>query len=105
MNDVTYVEAARKFAERIVAQDTTPAARIAWAFRQVTQRHPQSAELEVLHAGYLRRVVVYRKRPEQAAAILKQGESPLPADLDKIELAAMTTVASVLLNLEEAINK
>ena len=105
MNDVTYVEAARKFAERIVAQDTTPEARIAWAFREVTQRHPQSAELEVLHAGYLRRVAVYRKRPDQAAAILKQGESPSPTDLDKVELAAMATVASVLLNLDEAINK
>ena len=105
MNDVTYVEAARKFAERIVTQDATPAARIAWAFREVTQRYPQPAELEVLHAGYLRRVAVYRRRPDQAAAILKQGESPLPADLDKIELAAMTTVASVLLNLDEAINK
>tara|TARA_B100001123_G_scaffold8625_2_gene10636 strand:+ start:8950 stop:11202 length:2253 start_codon:yes stop_codon:yes gene_type:complete len=105
MNDVTYIEAARKFAERIVAQETTSAARIAWAFREVTQRHPQSAELEVLHAGYLRRVAVYRKRPGQAAAILEQGESPLPTDLDKVELAAMTTVASVLLNLDEAINK
>ena len=105
MNDVTYIEAARKFAERIVAQETTSAARIAWAFREVTQRHPQSAELEVLHAGYLRRVAVYRKRPGQAAAILEQGESPLPTDLDKVELAALTTVASVLLNLDEAINK
>ena len=105
MNDVTYVEAARKFAERILAHDTTPRGGIAWAFREVTQRHPQSAELGVLHAGYVRRVAVYRKHPDQATAILKQGASPFPTDLDKIALAAMTTVASVLLNLDEAINK
>ena len=41
----------------------------------------------------------------QADALLKVGESDVLSSLSSVELAAMTTVANVLLNLDEAINK
>ena len=45
MNEVTYVEASRKFAERIIANGVTPGERIAWAFRAATARQPEPTEL------------------------------------------------------------
>jgi hypothetical protein len=49
MNDPTYVEAARKFAERILREGgNTTASRLAFAFQSVTSRPPTGAELAVL---------------------------------------------------------
>ena len=105
MNSVTYVEASKKFAERIMTGGSTPAERIAWGFRRATLRKANQAELDILLRGYERRLAVYRKTPERAADLLKQGESKVSDDYDKVELAAMTTVASIILNLDEIINK
>jgi len=105
MNNVTYVEASKKLAERMMARGSTPAERIAWGFRCATLRRARQAELDVLLGGYKRRLAVYRKDPTRAAALLNQGESHVSDAYDKAELAAMTTVASILLNLDEIINK
>ena len=105
MNEVTYVEAAKKFAERIMGRGQDPGESIAWAFRLATQRAPGREELGILVKGYSRRLLRYRAEPKSAAALLSRGETKVSGDYDPAELAAMTTVASVLLNLDEVINK
>ena len=105
MNDVTFVEASRKLAERMMRHGATPAARIAWGMRCATLRPARPAELDVLLNGYNRRLALYRRETDRAAALLRQGESPVSDRFEEAELAAMTTVASILLNLDEIINK
>jgi hypothetical protein len=52
LNDTTYVEAARKFAERMMHEGgSTPEARLAWGFRLATGRPANSRELAVLKAA------------------------------------------------------
>src|SRR5262245_31002628 len=49
MNDVTYVEAARLLAQRMLREGgATPQARVAWAFFVVSSRRPSERELQVL---------------------------------------------------------
>src|SRR5207244_1055806 len=48
MNDPTYVEASRKFAERILTEAKTSAERITLAFRLATARKPNEKEIAVL---------------------------------------------------------
>ncbi len=43
--------------------------------------------------------------PDQAAALLTVGESPVAEGLDPVPLASPATVASVILNLDEAVTK
>jgi len=105
LNNVTYVEASRKFAERILKSGSNTDEQIAWAFRRVTQRSPTEKEKAILVRGFERRLRSFRASIERAAELLKQGEAPTSEEFDKAELAAMTTVASVLLNLDEVINK
>ena len=105
MNEVTYVEASKKFSERIMANGATLDERIAWAFRAATARQPEPAELVLLTAGYERRLARFRAQPKEAEQLLDQGESTLTEALGQAELAAMVTVANVLLNLDELINK
>lgn len=105
LNNVTYVEASRKFAERILKSGSTPDEQIVWAFRRATQRSPTEKEKVILMRGYERRLKVFRASIDSATELVKQGEAPTSEEFDKAELAAMTTVASVLLNLDEVINK
>ena len=53
LNDVTYVEAARGLAERMLTKrgDDRPTARLAAAFRAATGRRPPPEELAILLAG------------------------------------------------------
>ncbi|MCP6134711.1 DUF1553 domain-containing protein, partial [Klebsiella pneumoniae] len=49
LNDPTYVEAARAFAARVLADGgADDAARVAWAYRQALQREPRPDEARVL---------------------------------------------------------
>ena len=47
----------------------------------------------------------YDSNPKDATAFLAQGKSPIRRDIAPQELAAYTAVASVILNLDEAITK
>ena len=105
MNEVTYVEASRKFAERMMENGTTTEERIAWAFRAATARQPKRGELALLTDGYERRLSRFRDQPKEAEQLLGQGESPLNGSFGQAEVAALTTVANVILNLDELINK
>jgi hypothetical protein len=105
MNEVTYVEAAKKFAERMMTQDGTAMERIAWGFRGATMRVPTREELSVLVSGYERRLARFRDDPKSAEALLGHGEANVAGSLDELQLAALTTVANVILNLDELINK
>ena len=105
MNEVTYVEAAKKFAERMMGQGASVGERIAWGFRSATQRVPDEEELRVLLAGYGRRLERFKVSLQSAAKLLGRGEAKVSEKLSPVELAAMTTVAGVLLNLDEVINK
>jgi hypothetical protein len=106
LNDVTYVEAARALAQRALAEGgNTPAERLTRAFRLTTGRRPAFEELAVLLAGLERHHQHFRKDLLAARKLLSVGESPVPAKFDPAELAAYTAVASVILNLDEVINK
>ena len=53
MNDVTYVEASRVLAQRIMIEGgSLPEERLSFAFRLATSRWPTSSEREKLKAGF-----------------------------------------------------
>jgi hypothetical protein len=105
MNDPTYVEAARKLAERLLTEAATPADRIALAFRLLTARRPKPGEAAVLARVFAAQLAAYRQDRQAALKLLRVGESPRNEKLDVAELAAWTTVASVILNLDETVNR
>ncbi len=106
LNDPTYVEAARGLAERVLNQsDLTPEARITLAFRLATARPPQSAERDVLLSVFNVQLARFRENQSAAVELVQVGESVPNQQLDTQELAAWTTVASIILNLDETITK
>ena len=106
MNDPAFVEAARGLAQRVLREEPSdPAKRLERAFRLTLGRRPQADELELLRRTYAQQLAGFRADGAAASAFLKVGESPVSKGLDEAELAALTAVGNVLLNLNEAITK
>ncbi len=106
MNDPTYVEAARAFAERDMAEaKPTEEDRIRYAFRLATERDPSAKELEILHSLYRKEITHYDTDRKAAQKLLEVGESKAGAKYDPAELAAWTLITSTILNMDETITK
>jgi len=105
LNDVTYVEAARNLAQRMMLAAPEANASIRFGFDVVTLRQPTASELETLMQGFDNYWNFYQSDPQQAEQLVQVGESTADAKLDTTRLAAMTNVAAILLNLDEAITK
>jgi hypothetical protein len=106
LNDPTYVEAARVFAERIVKEGGEKAdERIRWAWQQALLRKPDAKELATLRELVRKHAAEYAADREAAEAFLKVGLKPVPADVDAAELATWTSVARVILNLHETVTR
>jgi mono/diheme cytochrome c family protein len=106
MNDVTYVEAARLLAQRMLSEGgATPQARVAWAFLVVASRRPSEKELQVLLRNLSWQMDYFAHNPQAATKLLSIGEKRNEAKLDTAEVAAYSATASLILNLDEVITK
>jgi hypothetical protein len=106
LNDEMYIEMSRKLAERMILEGgKTLEQRLAWAFRLATSRVASPEEVRVLEQGLTRRLVQYRADRGAAVKLLASGEAARDSSIDEAELAAYTTVASVILNLDEVITR
>jgi hypothetical protein len=106
LNDPTYIEAARVFAEHIL-RDGGPktADRISWAYRQVLSRQPRGSELQLLMQLHEDHLAQYSNDKDAARKLVTTGDASPPKEADIAELAAWTSVARVLLNLHETITR
>jgi mono/diheme cytochrome c family protein len=109
MNDPVYVEAARVLAARTIREGGADLRQqLTYAFRLALARPPAHAELETLQRTYRQQRDHFLAEPKSASALLAIGESPAPQLSEpaaQADLAAMTGVANVLLNLNETLNK
>ena len=100
MNDETYLEAARKLAERSL-RDERPLRSV---FMRALGREPSARELDVLAKALQRFESRFAKDPSAAQKLLDVGESKSVYP-DPAKLAAYASVASMILNLDEAVTK
>ena len=106
MNDPTYVEAARKFAERLLNEGgKTTEERLNLGFRMVTGRAIQDREAAVLTKALERQKGRFQNDEKGALKLLSVGESPRDPKLPVVDLAAWTMLANSLLNLDEALTR
>ena len=106
LNDPTYVEAARAFAERILrdgGKDT--AARLQFAFRHSLHRAPRPAEIKLLGELVSQHLQQFEADKIAADEFLKVGDRPAAKEFPATELAAWTNAARVLFNLHEFITR
>lgn len=73
-------------------------------FRIATARYPNPTELQMLRQTADQQLAEYKAKPADAQKLVAIGESKSKYR-DPIELAAWTSVASAILNLDEVITK
>jgi len=106
LNEVTFVEAARRLAERILTEGgETSAERLAFGFQLVTARKPSADELRILQDGLNSDLARFSSKAPNADSLLTFGDAKSSSTLDKAELAAWTLTANVLLNLDEVVTR
>ncbi len=106
LNDRTYVEAARVFAQRILKEGGMGLdQRLDFAFRAALARPPSPKDRLVLGRIYRVTLALYSADRAAAEKLAAVGEAPRPADLDLGELAAWTCVCNTILNLDETLTK
>lgn len=104
LNDPVFVEAAQGLARRIVSNTSDDLAeRLQFGFRLCLARPASSEELDRLGELFRQAYEELSKQPEQAQKLATDPLGPLPTDADPIEMAAWTTIANVLLNLDETL--
>lgn len=102
LNDPQFLKAAGALATRMINEGgKTTTNRIRYAFRLATSRLPKNAELDVLNAAYAREKARFSGDPKATKALIQEsGNAGNDADL-----AALTMIASTILNLNETITK
>ena len=104
MNDPVYVEAAGGLAERMMQLNhSDPSKSVQFGFRKLLIRPPNDNETEQLVQLYQEAASRFKHNLESAEELLKIARFSPVDKLSTPEQAAWVTVASVLLNLDEAI--
>ena len=106
LNDPSYVEAARAFAEQILRHGgSANSDRLKYAFRRATSREISEPETKVLEGLLQKHLAEFRADQNAAKESQSVGARPVPTDLDLAEVAAWTSVARTILNLHETITR
>ncbi|MDE0934697.1 MAG: PSD1 and planctomycete cytochrome C domain-containing protein [Mariniblastus sp.] len=105
MNNIAFVEAARFLAERMIEHSVDPRIAIEFGFISLVSRKPRKAELILLLDAYSEFEKHYRAQPKAAKALLSVGQKKRNENLELTEHAALTMVASLLMNLDEAVTR
>ena len=100
-----YVEVVRHLGGLLMGISGDDQARLRLGFERVTSRTPRPEELSVLVGSLKEETARFRADPEAAKTLLGVGISGRDEKLDPVAHAAMTSVARILLNLDEAIHK
>ena len=103
-NDVTFVEAARHLARRMLREGgVTPSEQLNYGWRLAVGRPADTSELALLQRALDHHLTLYTKRRDEAVRLLSYGESKRDERLDIVRHAAFTMIAQTILNLDETI--
>jgi mono/diheme cytochrome c family protein len=106
MNDPVYVETAQALARRIVREGgSSVRTRVRYGLELCLCRPPEPDQVEPLVALFDAEFERFRTDSAAAASLSGRAPSGLPAGTSLAELAAWTTVANVLLNLDGVLTK
>ena len=104
MNDPQFVESARILAERMFREGgADDDSRINFGFRTLTSRAPTEDEMRVLRSLMQNERSTYLGDARAAKELLATGEFPGDEQIPSHELAALTIVASTIMNFDATI--
>ena len=101
LNDPVYVEAAQALARQMAQAKGTTAEKLAHGFRLCVARPPSAKEAAVLLKLYEEAKAKYADDAAKAEKMATDPLGPAPKGVEVEDLAALTVVGNVMLNLDE----
>ncbi|PHS16482.1 MAG: hypothetical protein COA78_03905 [Blastopirellula sp.] len=102
LNDPTFVEAARSFAERILSEGgMNDHERLQFGFLNAVSRTADATELKLLNQLLKQERTIFSEHQKEAEKLIAIGQAKASQEVEATELAAWTAVARALLNLNE----
>ncbi|MEP7367937.1 MAG: DUF1553 domain-containing protein, partial [Acidobacteriota bacterium] len=105
MNDVTYIEAARKLGEQMWKASSDDPARVRSGWLQALSREPNANELAATAKALDRFRAYYRAHDDAAKRYLSAGQSARDESIPPAEAASFAALGSLILNLDEMVTK
>lgn len=106
LNDPAFVEAAQALARRMVKEGGTGLeVRIAHGLQWTLLRPAEPNEVAVLVKLYENRRDYYAAHADEAAKFATDPLGPIPAGMETTDLAGLTAVGNVILNLDEFVTR
>jgi hypothetical protein len=102
LNDVQFMEAYRKLAERAIKSSASEDEQLTTMWRLAVRRHPNAAELATIKAYRASEVARMKESPDDAKKLLAIGLAPVDSEVDPAELAALTVVTAGVMNTPDA---
>ncbi|MFT5522347.1 MAG: hypothetical protein ACI9G1_003904 [Pirellulaceae bacterium] len=106
LNDPTFNEAARKLAERIVQHGgQTVDSKLDYLFLLALSRKPDEKERELMNEFLNGNRQYFVEAADRVDQLLSVGQSPINAEINRVDLATWTATVRALLNTNEAITR
>jgi hypothetical protein len=106
LNGTQYVEAARVLGEDLHRRaNGDVAAMIDEGFLRCLSRQPDAREREILQRLYAEQLAHFQAQPDEAIALLKNGNRKPAAEIAPPEAAAATVLAQALMNHDACVVK
>ena len=106
MNNKVFIESSRWLAQRMILQaGNAPEQAIRRGYRLTVGRLPNSEELDIMRQTYVSFLRQYRESPSEARKLLATGTTQRDQTIPPAQHAAMTMIATILLNLDETVSK
>ena len=106
LNDPVYIEAAQALARRMMGEGgTTTEERLDYGFRLCLSRKPNRTEAARLLALFGETHPTYAADSELAKQMATIPIGPVPPGTDVVDLATLTVIGNIILNLDEMLMK
>ncbi|MDF1810915.1 MAG: DUF1553 domain-containing protein [Verrucomicrobiales bacterium] len=106
LNDIQIIEASRHLAGKIINEGgPEPESKVRFGFELATARKPTTGEVDTILQVYDTSLAAYTSDIDKAKALLSAGESKRDETIPDPEHAAWTLVCSMILNLDEVLNR
>ncbi|NOX98394.1 MAG: DUF1549 domain-containing protein, partial [Verrucomicrobia bacterium] len=103
LNDTTMLEASRVLADKSYQHSGAASSGIQYLAHHILSRELKADELSVFEREYKRAFDYYSVKPKQASLLTTVGQQVEPDQKNASRIAAQMTIASMMLNLDEAI--
>lgn len=102
LNDPQWVEAARAFGQSMLKNGETIETRLEWGHRRLTSRSLLPGEKKILVDLWEKQQKLFAADPKAAEKLMAIGRTKADPKIQPADLAAATTIAATLLNLDAA---